>query len=154
MERSKGHLNDCCFCKVNVKGFNRKNKQHIKYFNLDSALLPVARCEDVPLLEFTGLPNIHDKILFEVSTTDHEGESIDIEFRPSDTLLVKPILLSQLELNDLVRDLYLPKRYAELLLSRLNEKSLLSHGTRVTYYRSREASFGKILSTTVNLCIG
>ena len=117
-------------------------------------MLPVARCEDVPLLEFIGLPNIHDKILFEVSTTDHEGESIDIEFRPSDTLLVKPILLNQLELNDLVRDLYLPKRYAELLVSRLNEKSLLSHGTRVTYYRSREASFGKILTTTVNLCIG
>ena len=63
-----------------------------------------------------------------------------MEFRPTDDLLGKPVLLNLLELNDLVRDLYLPKQYAELLASRLNE-NLLSHGTIVTYYRSREASF-------------
>ena len=91
--------------------------------------------------ELTGLSNIYDEILSEFSTTDDsEGEGIDMEFRPTDALLEKPILLNLLELNDLVRDLYLPKQYAELLASRLNE-NLLSHGTSVTYYRSREASF-------------
>ena len=43
----------------------------------------------------------------------------------------------------MIRDLYLPKQYAELLVSRLIEKNLQSHGTSVTYYRSREASFRK-----------
>ena len=140
----KEHLNKCYFCKVNVKGFNRKTKLHVKYFNLDSALLPVAHCEKVPVPEFTGLLDIHNEILSEVSTTDdEEGEGIDMEFRPTDALLGKPILFNQLELNDLVRDLYLPKQYAELLASRLNEKNLLSHRTSVTYYHNREASFQK-----------
>ena len=103
----KDHLNDCCFCKLNVKGFNRKNKQHIKYFNLDSTLRPVEHCEEVPMPEFTGSPDIHDEILSEVSTTDEEGT--DMEFCPTDALLGTPILFNQLELNDLVRDLYLPK---------------------------------------------
>ena len=80
----KDHLNDCYICKENVKGFNRKNKQHIKYFNLDSALLPVAHCEEVLVLEFTGLPDT----LSEVSTADdEEREGIDIEFRPKELFL-------------------------------------------------------------------
>ena len=66
----KDHLNDCYFSKVNVTGFHRINKQHINYFNLDSALLPVAHCEEVPVPEFTGLSNIYDEILSEFSTTD------------------------------------------------------------------------------------
>ena len=108
--------------------------------------VPVTHCEDVPVPEFTGLPDIHDELLSEVSTTDNEeGEGINMQFPPTDDLLGNPIRLSQLELNDLVRDLYLPKQYAELLASRLNEKNLLSHGTSVTYYRSREASFWKYL---------
>ena len=105
---------------------------------MDSALLPVAHCEEVPVPEFTGSPDIHDKIITEVSTTDDKkGETIDMEFRPTDVLLGKSILFN------LVRYLHLPKQYAEPLASRLNEKSLLSHGTSVTYYRSREASFSK-----------
>ena len=76
-----------------------------------------------------------------------------MEFHPTDVLLEKPILFNQLELNDLVRDLYLPKQYAELLASRFNEKILLSNGTSVTYYRSREASFRKYFSSTAKLCI-
>ena len=148
----KDQLNDCYFCKVNVKSFNRKNKQHIKYFNLDLALLPVAHCEELPVLEFTGLPNIHEEILSEVSTTDdEEGEGIDIEFRPADALFRKPILFNQLEPNDLVWDLYFPKQYAELLASGLNEKKLLSHGTSITYYRVvGKLHFGSILSAKAN----
>jgi hypothetical protein len=38
----------------------------------------------------------------------------------------------------LVRDLNLPKDAAELLDSRLSEKSLLTPGTYVTFYRNRE----------------
>ena len=51
-----------------------------------------------------------------------DDEEIDLEFHPKDTFLGKPILFNQLELNDMVRDLYLPKQYSELLALRLNEK--------------------------------
>ena len=70
--------------------------------------------------EFTGLSNIHDEILSKVLTMDEE--EIDMEFHPKDAFLGKPILFSQLELNGMVGDLYLPKQYSELLALRLNEK--------------------------------
>ena len=43
------------------------------------------------------------------------------------------------ELNDLVRDLGLSKTNSELLASRLKEKNVLSPGTSITFYRTREA---------------
>ena len=46
-----------------------------------------------------------------------------------------PKLFLQNELNDLVRDLYLPKQSAELLGSRLKSKNLLSAGTHFSWYR-------------------
>ena len=52
-----------------------------------------------------------------------------------------PHPFSQNELNDLVRDLNLSKSSAELLASRLKEKSFLSHGTRITFYRNRHQEF-------------
>jgi hypothetical protein len=49
--------------------------------------------------------------------------------------------LTQSELNDVVRDLGLPKVKAELVGSRLKEKSLLADGTSMCWYRSREQEF-------------
>ena len=117
-------------------------------------MLPVAHCEEVPVPEFTEVPDIHEKTLSEVSTTDDkEGEGIDLEFHPTDALLGKSILFNQLELNDLGRDLYLPKQYAELLASRLNEKTLLTQGTWLLTTIEGKLHFGSILSATANLCI-
>lgn len=45
-----------------------------------------------------------------------------------------PQLFGQRELNDLVRDLGLSKKAAELLASRLQEKHLLHHSAKVTYF--------------------
>ena len=65
-----------------------------------------------------------------------------MQFHPTDALLGKPIHFNQLELNDLVRDLYLSKQYMlELLTSRFTEKIVQSHGTCVTYYCGQGASF-------------
>jgi len=49
--------------------------------------------------------------------------------------------MSQDELDDLVRDLCLPKLSAELLASQLKEKHFLATGVRVSAYRVREAAF-------------
>ena len=46
-------------------------------------------------------------------------------------------------MNDLVRDLYLPKESAELLASRLQENRMLKPGTSVSFYRNREAELRK-----------
>ena len=43
-----------------------------------------------------------------------------------------------MQLNDLIRDLYLPKQSAELLASRLQENNLLYAGINVTFYWKKE----------------
>ena len=52
-------------------------------------------------------------------------------------------LYSQSELNNLIRDLNLPKQSAEVLASRLQENHLLKAGTSVSFYRNREENLRK-----------
>ena len=49
----------------------------------------------------------------------------------------------QSELNDLIRDLNLPKQSAEILASRLQEKHLHKAGASVSSYRNREKKLRK-----------
>ena len=41
LREPKNHVDDCYFCLVNVKGFNKKNKQHLQYPNIHSAMRPI-----------------------------------------------------------------------------------------------------------------
>ena len=54
----KNHVDDCYFCLVNVKGFNKKNKQHLQYPNIHSAMRPINHSDKVPVPIFTKLPYI------------------------------------------------------------------------------------------------
>ena len=60
-------------------------------------------------------------------------------------------LYSQSELNDLIRDLNLPKQSAEVLASRLQEKHLLKAGTSVSFYRNREENLRKYFQSDSQL---
>ena len=51
----KHHCNDCCFCAVNIKGINRKNKNSLTYPNLDSAMRPFPHSEKLSVPAFQGL---------------------------------------------------------------------------------------------------
>ena len=37
----KNHVDNCYLCLVNVKEFNKKNKQHLQYLNIHSAMRPI-----------------------------------------------------------------------------------------------------------------
>ena len=50
----------------------------------------------------------------------------------------EPQSFSQAELNDLLRDMALPKDSAQLLDSRLQEKNLSTHGISLSWFRNRE----------------
>lgn len=84
------HSDDCYFCLVNVKGFNKKNKQHLQYPSIPSAIRPVAHSEEIPVPKFTELPKIHDTDLS--STFSYEEEMTDI-FQPSDEDREKTIFI-------------------------------------------------------------
>ena len=73
----------------------------------------------------------------------------DPDFVPSTSS--DPHLISQAELNDLVRDLDLSKRQAELLGSRLQGWNLLSSGTKISVFRSRHEDLTKYFNQAGSL---
>ena len=105
----KGHGNDCYFCSCNVSGFNMKNKHNIQYPNLPSAIRPILHQPDVPVP--TPPPVLID---VEDSTTSSDLSSSECQSEYECFEGERPRLFSQEELNDLVRDLDLPKVSAVL----------------------------------------
>jgi hypothetical protein len=55
-------------------------------------------------------------------------------------------LFTQSELNNVMKDVGLPKEKANLLGSRLKERNLLATGTSMYWYRSREQEFTSYFS--------
>lgn len=133
----KNHYNDCYFCAVKVAGMNRYKKRSWTYPSLDSARQPHG--EVLAASEYTGLQtNFDEDIDMMVDESDNKEEESSSKF-------------SQQELNDLIRDLNLPKSGAELLASRLKEKGFLEPEVLITKYRTREESIVPYFSVEKNL---
>ena len=81
----------------------------------------------------------------DLSDNDKEQEIEDMEFKPN-CFSSEPHLLSQGDLNDLVRDLNLSKKQSELLGSRLKGWNLLQKETKVSVYRTRHSDFADFFS--------
>ena len=121
------------FCMTNVSGFSSKSKGNIKYPDLPSAIRPIPHSTDLTSPLFTFLPELVDEL---VSSTSEASSLEDNCYNP---LADKsPILITQAFLNDLVRDLNLPKESAELLVCRLQHNNLLAPNTTYSWYRRRE----------------
>jgi hypothetical protein len=100
-----------------LKGFNTKNKKEITYPNLPSAIRPVPHGPDIPV---PNPPKQLHTLQAELSATPNES-SEDSEYGTDKHGTPEPF--TQTKLNDLVRDLNLPKDAAELLGSRLKERT-------------------------------
>jgi hypothetical protein len=59
----------------------------------------------------------------------------------------EPHKITEIELNDLIRDLELPKNKAELLASRLQQWNLLDHAVKVTVFYTQNKVFEKFHGT-------
>jgi hypothetical protein len=110
----KNHSDDCFFCCYNVKAHNSKNKKVILYPNLPSALRPVVHGPDVPVPPRT-------EILEDASTNSSESGG-DNEECQCHTECQSPQLFTQSELNDVIRDLGLPKEKSKLSSYRLKKR--------------------------------
>jgi len=127
------HDSDCYFCAIDVTGINKKNRSSLTYPDLQSARRPVAQCDKIPVPLFQELPESSDE-----DSSSAPEDNVEEEVVYGDDA---PHPFSQEELNDLVRDLSLPKSSAELLASRLKEKNLLTDSTRITFYRHRHEEY-------------
>ena len=68
------HFDDCYFCAINLVGINRKNRKSLIYPNLASAIRPVPHCEEIPVPEFKGLPDLLDV----EAGHDDDGAGLDL----------------------------------------------------------------------------
>lgn len=138
----KSH-DDCYFCAcVDLHGYNSKNCKNIKYPNVTSVTRPILKTES----DVIPSPSLGSQ---QGSTEFVKCDDID-DANDGDYIVVNlnshPKLFDQEALNDLVRDLNLPKDKAELLGSRLHERNLLSQQTTFSWYRNREKEYVKFFT--------
>lgn len=148
----RDHVTDCYFCLTNIIGHTSKTKKTIVYPNLPSALRPVPHSVDLPV------PEKPDNYELNISDeSDTENAVMDSEVAPQDTEYIPPNSnaihkMTQCELNDLIRDLELPKRKAELLASRMQQYNYLEKDVKISIYRYREKELVQFFSTSDSVC--
>ena len=128
----KDHIKDCHFCMINLKGINHKNKHHVQYLNIPSAIRPIPHGPNLPVPEPDG--NIK-------YSSDSENSDMTVAPR-ADAYKTEeddqPVSLTHAELNNLTQDLNLSKEPVQLLGSHLLEKHLLAPGTTFSWYQDHE----------------
>ena len=144
------HFDDCYFCMTNLVGYNKKNRKNILYPSIPSATRPIPHSDENPVPVFKELLDIPisaaslapDPVPEELTEGDSDPESLDndndIDYHECSS---EPNRFNQDDLSDLIRDLNLPKKSAELLASHLKERNFLQAKTNVTFYRNTEGNF-------------
>jgi hypothetical protein len=137
----KCHFTDCYFCMVDMTEFKapKWNKKKIIYPDIPSSTAPVPHSEEYP----KPAPPIQ----CDSSSSDSFS---DEEFLPEATSQCHS--QKQTELNDLVRDLSLPKSKAELLSSRLKDWNVLDKSCKISCQRKRHEPFSQYFETNEDLC--
>ena len=135
---------------ANLIGYNKKNRNNIRYPWIPSATRPIPHSDENPFPVFKALLDIPisaetlapEPAPEELTESDSNPESLDndndINYHECS---IEPNRFNQDDLSDLVRDLNLPKESAELLASRLKGRNFLQAKTNVTFYRNREGNF-------------
>ena len=151
----RNHADDCYFCLTNITGFNASSRKKIKYPNLRSAMRPVPHSDDLPV----PTPPVNKDLLSssdeEMPSREDSAESItleDIESTYSGTSSNEPHWITQEDLNDLARDLYLSKQQSELLASRFKQWKLVQEDIRITSFRNRNKDLDSFFDMENKLC--
>ena len=105
---------------TDLKVINRKNKHHVQYPDVSSAIKPVSHDPDLPVPQ----PNVTMESSSDSESSDMTDTAECGAYRPEEDDQLVP--LTRAELNDLTQDLNLSKESAQLLGSRLREKRLLA----------------------------
>ena len=93
----KDPITVCYFCMMNLKGVNRKNKHHLQYPDVPSAIKPIPHRPDRPVPEPNG--NMEYSSDSEHNDSDMTVVTRDDAYMPKED--DQPVVLTQAELNDL-----------------------------------------------------
>jgi hypothetical protein len=144
------HSSDCYFCAFSISGFRHKDRKSVSYPNLPSAIRPVPHSTDLPVpAPPSNLPTSSSR---SSSSTSENENADDDEPYTTGSHSDAPHIITQCELNDLVRDLNLGKKQGELLASRLQGWNLLHTDVQVSYFRKRTANLSALFSMIDELC--
>lgn len=102
--KQRNHTSDCYFCLTKIAGLQSRKRKNVSYPNVMSATRPLLHSVNV-----SGVNN-HQADQKE----DNEEGCLEVSAN-YDIETNAPHLISQMDLNDLIRDLNLPKSQAELL---------------------------------------
>ena len=140
------HVSDCYFCLTSITSVTAKSKHTVQYPNLPSAMRPVHHSAELPLPK----PPTNMALSDSVSRDEDVGQAnnnmdCDPTFAGASSSN-EPHLLTQGDLNDIIRDLNLSKKQAKLLGSRLKGWNLLRQDTKVCFYLGRHEEFNYFFS--------
>ena len=136
--QKKKHFNECYFCLVDLKRFNRRKKKTRNYPDLESVRRPVPHCEEVPTPEFSNLSEVsmdyefHEEVEGSATASDSGGSVFESSSSIPDQFMQE---LSDLNLS----------KAAEILASRLKNKSCLRTGASITFYHTRQKELLSLL---------
>ncbi|UYV66321.1 hypothetical protein LAZ67_4001324 [Cordylochernes scorpioides] len=118
----KDHSSDCYFCLTKTTGITSKSRHTVEYPDLPSAMRPVPHSDILPV------PQPPENVIFSDDDSDRrEQQWDDTNFEAG--ALSEPHLLTQGNLNDLVRDIDLSEKQSDLLGSSLMESLGHDHDT-------------------------
>ena len=101
----KDHIMDCYFYLINLKRIKYKNKYHVQYSDVPSAIRPIPHGLDISISEPGG--NLEYS-----SDYDHSDMTVDDAYKPE--VIDQPVPLTETDLNDLKRGLYFSKESVHL----------------------------------------
>lgn len=145
------HKVDCYFCGIHVFGHSRKTKSLVKYPRVSSVTPPVPHKLGSLIPQPVELDPTRENSHEDGDTTQGDANitANDPDFHDE----VSPHLVSQPELNDLARDLYLTKEGTEVLGSRLQQWNLLTTDTKTTFARRRNEKIANFFEMKEGFCL-
>jgi len=140
------HVSYCFFWLTSITGVTAKSRYTVQYPNLSSAMRPVPHSAESPVPK---PPTNKTTSNSESSDEDVGQANNNKDCDPTFTGACssnEPHLLTQGGLNDIVHDLNLPKKQAELLGSRLKGQNLMCQDTKVCFYSRCHEEFKDFFS--------
>jgi len=163
---------DCYFCRTEIEGVHTIHKSKIVLASVSSIQQPIARLieglvdndlrdsltSESETMQVDVDPEIVNPINEEESDESSNSESDEQDESSGSGEEYVPVgkermpnKYDQKHLNDLFRKAKLSKEAAELLASDMKKRNLLTKGTKVSFYRNREAAFRRYFEKDENL---